>query len=152
MKASPVTARMWKMMEKLTERVSGKIYIVMERAPSPYSEFVEVEDSLGKGISVGRWVQLGRRYALEIDDPRKLPTLAESVAKVEKANIALKMEKIVPKEPTIITHSFPRAPVSSSWCDCGKHKSECCCGESHNGPSHPSGRAYYDEEWEQFAK
>lgn len=58
-------------MEKLIERVPGKIYIVMERAPSPYSEFVEVEDSAGESIKIGRWVQLpSRYYALEIDDPR----------------------------------------------------------------------------------
>lgn len=41
---------------------------------------------------------------------------------------------------------------SSDWCACGKHVSECCCGEDHSGPHHPSGRAYYDEEWEQFYK
>lgn len=35
---------------------------------------------------------------------------------------------------------------SSDWCACGKHVSECCCGEDHSPPHHPSGRAYDEED------
>jgi len=40
----------------------------------------------------------------------------------------------------------------SEWCVCGKHVSECCCGEDHSPPHHPSGRAYDEEDYEQFYK
>lgn len=37
---------------------------------------------------------------------------------------------------------------------CGKFVGDCSCGEASSGgtPHHPSGRAYYEEEWEQFNK
>lgn len=38
------------------------------------------------------------------------------------------------------------------FCVCGKHVSECCCGEDHSPPHHPSGRAYDEEDYEQFYK
>jgi hypothetical protein len=58
--------------DTITERVPGKVYILMARGPSPYSDFIEVEDHTGVGIALGRWVMIGncRTYALEIDDPR----------------------------------------------------------------------------------
>ena len=60
--------------ELLTERVAGKIYFLMDTLPHPKGEFVELEDSKGNGISIGRWVKLkiarGDLFALEIDDPR----------------------------------------------------------------------------------
>ena len=63
-------------MESLTERVPGKIYVVMTDPPGPLSEFVELEDHEGSGLSLGRWVELPASpgspilYALELDDPR----------------------------------------------------------------------------------
>jgi len=42
----------------------------------------------------------------------------------------------------------------SAVCEgCGKFVGDCSCGDSARGiPHHPSGRAYDDEEWEQFHK
>ena len=47
----------------------------------------------------------------------------------------------------------PRTLLSDDpFCVCGKHVSECCCGEDNNPPHHPSGRAYDEEDYEQFDK
>jgi hypothetical protein len=61
--------------------------------------------------------------------------------------------------PTPISPDKPAAvqlpsPIRSdnNWCVCGKHVSECCCGEDHSPPHHPSGRAYDEEDYEQFYK
>ena len=54
-------------------------------------------------------------------------------------------------KPTLQTYADPPRR-SSEWCDCGKHVSECCCGESHGSNHHPSGRAYDEEDYEQFYK
>ena len=48
------------------------VYILMATPPSAEGDFVEVEDADGHGISLGRWVRLGRFYALEIHDPRSM--------------------------------------------------------------------------------
>ena len=71
------------MIERLDERVPGKVYILMEEGPGPESGFIEVEDSTGKSISLGRWVKVpspwdGEVYALEIDDPRSSPARGEA--------------------------------------------------------------------------
>lgn len=46
----------------------------------------------------------------------------------------------------------PDRRTQSNFCACGKHVSECCCGEDHSPPHHPSGRAYDEEDYEQFYK
>ncbi len=59
------------MIEKLTTRVPGKIYVLMSKPPGPHTEFIEVENADGRSINVGRWVQIsdkpGNMYALELD-------------------------------------------------------------------------------------
>jgi hypothetical protein len=64
---------------------------------------------------------------------------------------AEKSPPIVVAKPVVgRPHYTPRS--SSNWCACGKHVSECCCGENHNIPHHHSGRAYDEEDYEQFDK
>ena len=58
------------MIEVLTERVPGKVYILMATPPGPAGDFIEVEDAAGRSISLGRWVQIANMFALEIADPR----------------------------------------------------------------------------------
>lgn len=61
------------------------------------------------------------------------------------------IEQLPPK--TGIPSYYASSPRrTDDFCVCGKHVSECCCGEDHNIPHHPSGRAYDEEEWEQFEK
>jgi chromosome segregation ATPase len=67
--------------------VSDKIRIVFDGPPGHESgRFVDVEDTNGRSIKIGEWVELplGRApfYALEIDDPRTLAQLRSDLARV----------------------------------------------------------------------
>ena len=55
-------------------------------------------------------------------------------------------------KPKVGRSHYTPPSVGGNWCACGKHVSECCCGENHNIPHHHSGRAYDEEDYEQFDK
>jgi len=59
-------------MEDREQRKPGHLYFVTDAPPGPHSQFVELEDSDGKSVSLGEWVRLGDFYALEFKDPRPL--------------------------------------------------------------------------------
>ena len=56
------------MIPVLTERVPVKTYLMFSSPPGPTGcEFIEAEDSEGKSLELGRWVKIGKLYALELD-------------------------------------------------------------------------------------
>lgn len=55
-------------------------------------------------------------------------------------------------KPVVGRSHYSPPSGGGSWCACGKHVSECCCGESHGPQHHSSGRAYDEEDYDQFYK
>lgn len=101
----PLVANKKKVVELLTERNEGKIYFVMTGLPSPDGEFVELEDSGGQGLGLGRWVKLGEgRYALEIDDPRGGLNASIDLADPERDLVVLALERVA-RAKAVTVHS-----------------------------------------------
>ena len=97
-------------MESLSERVPGKIYVVTTAPPGPLSEFVELEDHEGRGLGIGRWVELPGslpssplRYALELDDPRGEGALGPTPPRA------------TPRPPTPAPPPLPSGPDCGGW-------------------------------------
>lgn len=55
------------MISRLKTRKENCIYIMMTEQPGPTSQFVEVEDSSGRSVDIGRWVMIDDLFALEIE-------------------------------------------------------------------------------------
>lgn len=60
----------------MSERIPGKLYVVLACGPGPDSDFVELEDHKGRGVGGYRWLQEDGLWLLEVEAPAK-PSIPE---------------------------------------------------------------------------